>query len=248
MTLVDELYLARRDGRGIEREPEAPLDVEAALRTQLAVLARFRQDGRALGGWKAALSSGASRDLLGQDFRPFGYVLRDRVLHSGDRVRLAGIHRCKIEPELCVILDAPLRGADVDAADARTAVRAIAPAFEINELRVARGLSRTLLLADGLAQWGIVVGAETDVPATLGSTRVVLSRGEATLADVTPGDTMDDPFLSLARMCHVLDRHGLGLEPGQPVITGSFCHQDVEEVGTYRAVFSGVGTVEVVFE
>jgi 2-keto-4-pentenoate hydratase len=246
--LVEQLYVARRDGLGIEQEPAAVLDIDAALATQLAVLERFRADGRAVGGWKAALSSGNARDLLGKDFRPFGYVLADRVLRSGARVQLAGIHRCKIEPELCVVLGAPLRGSDVDAADARAAVRAIAPAFEINELRVARGLSRTLLLADGLANWGIVVGQETDVPRDLASTRVVLARGNQQLADVTPGAAMDDPFVSLARMCHVLDRFGLGLEAGQPVITGSFCHQDIDARGTYRASFSGVGSVEIVFE
>ncbi len=247
--LTEQLYVARRDGLAIEREPDEPLDVETALSVQLAVLKRLRQDGRVLGGWKAALSSGASRDLLGNNFRPFGYVLKDRILPSGARVPRDRIHRCKIEPELCVILGAPLRGADVDAADARAAVCGIAPAFEINELRVARGLSRTLLLADGLAQWGIVVGEQIEVgAASLTQTRVVLTRDGQTLADVTPGDTMDDPFLSLARMCHTLDRHGLGLEPGQPVITGSFCHQDVDVPGTYRASFGGVGTVEVVFE
>lgn len=246
--LIEQLYVARRDGLGIEQEPAPDLDVDAALSVQLAVLARFRQQNRGLGGWKAALSSGRSRDLLGKDFRPFGYVLKDRVFASGAHVRIAGIHRCKIEPELCVILGSPLRGADVDVADARAAVRGIAPAFEINELRVASGLSRTLLLADGLAQWGIVVGSETAVGSSLAQTRVVLSRDNETLADVTPGAAMDDPFLSLARMCHVLDRYGLGLEPGQPVITGSFCHQDIDRPGVYRASFSGVGTVEIVFE
>jgi 2-keto-4-pentenoate hydratase len=146
-----------------------------------------------------------------------------------------------------VILGSPLGGAGVDAADARAAVRGIAPAFEINELRVARGLSRTLLLADGLAQWGIVVGEETEVAGDLTETRLVLSCDGRTIADVTPGAAMDDPFLTLARMCHVLDRYGLALEPGQPVITGSFCHQDIDGPGVYRASFSGVGTVEVEF-
>ena len=246
--LVEQLYVARRDGLGIGHNPDCELDNAAALRVQLAVLARFVAAGRELGGWKAALSTGTSRDLLGKDFRPFGYVLRDRVLPSGAALRLAGIHRCKIEPELCVILGAPLRGPDVTAADARRAVRALAPAFEINELRVARGLARTLLLADGLANWGIVVGPEVPLhDGDLTQTRLILRRGETVLADVTPGASMDDPFLSLARMCQVLDRHGLGLEAGQPVITGSFCHQDIDGPGRYSAEFTGIGTVAVAF-
>lgn len=246
--LVELLYAARRQGFGVEHEPEPPLDIDTALAVQLAVLDRFVADGEALGGWKAALSTGTSRDMMGKDFRPFGYVLARRIFRSGARLSLAGIHRCKIEPELCVIMGSPLRGPDVDADDARRAARAIAPAFEVNELRVARGLSRPLLLADGLAQWGIVVGAEVPVRDGLVDTRVTLSRDGTVLADVTPGTTMDDPFLSLARMCRVLDRFGLGLLPGQPVITGSFCHQDIDRTGRYRADFAGVGPVEVSFE
>lgn len=245
--LIERLHVARRDGLGITADVEPPLSNDAALRLQLAVLERFRQDGRTLGGWKAALSSGTSRDLLGKDFRPFGYVLGDRVLPSGSTLRRAAIHHCKIEPELCVVLGAPLRGAQVDAATARHAVRAIAPAFEVNELRVARGLSRTLLLADGLANWGIVVGPETPLHGDLTETRVVLRRDGIVLADVTPGAALDDPFLSLARMCRELDRYGLGLEAGQPVITGSFCHQDIDQDGCYSAEFVGIGTVDVTF-
>lgn len=253
--LIGLLHAARRDGLSIDSDPaevrDPGFDNAAALRVQLAVLERLVGEGRALGGWKAALSTGTSRDMLGKDFRPFGYVLADRVLASGARLRRADILRCKVEPELCVILGAPLKGADVDAADARKAVRAIAPAFEVNELRVARGLSRTLLLADGLANWGIVVGPQRELSDAVGDltqTRVILRRDAAVLADVTPGAAMDDPFLSLARMCHVLDAHGLGLVPGQPVITGSFCHQDIEAAGCYRAEFVGIGTVEVNFE
>jgi 2-keto-4-pentenoate hydratase len=58
---------------------------------------------------------------------------------------------------------------------------------------------------------------------------------------------MDDPYLSLSRLCRLLHKYGLGLEPGQPVITGAFCHHAVRQPGTYRAVFSGIDTVSVQF-
>jgi hypothetical protein len=37
------------------------------------------------------------------------------------------------------------------------------------------------------------------------------------------------------------------LEPGQPVITGSFCHHAVTRAGKYRARFVGIGDVSVEF-
>ena len=58
---------------------------------------------------------------------------------------------------------------------------------------------------------------------------------------------MDDPYLSLARVCRLLHKYGVGLEPGQPVITGSFCHHAVRQPGSYRAVFVGIGEVSVQF-
>ena len=113
--------------------------------------------------------------------------------------------QCRIEPELCVIMKAPLRGAALSAADARNAVGAIAPAFEINDIRTRPEWGRPLLLADGLAQWGIVVGAPVPVRDDLANTTVRFFENEKLIETATPGELMDDPFLSLALMCAVLD-------------------------------------------
>jgi len=245
--LIDALYRARRDGAEPVSAANAEFDQDTALRVQLGVLDRFVKAGDALGGWKAALSSGTSRDMMGKDFRPFGYVLRSKIFRSGDRVSLRQMYQCRIEPELCVIMKAPLKGS-VTAAEARRAVGAIAPAFEINDIRTRNEWGRPLLLADGLAQWGIVVGPHAPVRDGLQNTTVKFFTDDKLLATETPGELMDDPFLSLARMCGVLDRFGFGLEPGQPIITGAFCRSPVNGPGTFRAEFSGIGDVSITFE
>jgi 2-keto-4-pentenoate hydratase len=157
------------------------------------------------------------------------------------------MHQCRIEPELCVIMKSPLKGSNVTVAEARRAVGAIAPAFEINDIRTRTEWGRPLLLADGLAQWGIVVGPHVPVRDGLENTTVKFFADDKLLASETPGDQMDDPFLSLARMCSVLDRFGLGLEPGQPVITGAFCRSPVSGSGTFRAEFGEIGDVSITF-
>jgi 2-keto-4-pentenoate hydratase len=81
----------------------------------------------------------------------------------------------------------------------------------------------------------------------LGDTRVEFYRDDQLVETNTPGATMDDPYLSLARLCRLLHKYGRGLEPGQPVITGSFCHHPVPQPGSYRAVFSDIGEVSVKF-
>jgi 2-keto-4-pentenoate hydratase len=185
--------------------------------------------------------------MMGKDFRPFGYVLKSRILSSGDHAPLNQIFHCRIEPELCVIMKSALRGNNLSMEDARRAVGAIAPAFEINDIRTRNEWGRPLLLADGLAQWGIVVGPQIPVRDGLSGTTVKFFQEKDLLATETPGATMDDPFLSLVRMCAVLDKFGLGLEPGQPIITGAFCRAPVTGPGTYRAEFSGIGDVSVTF-
>jgi 2-keto-4-pentenoate hydratase len=245
--VVDALYAARKNGVQPSGLDQIQLGLEDALTIQLGVLGRFEAAGEPRGGWKVGLTSGNARDRMGKDFRPFGYVLRSRILSSGSTAPAAKIFNCSVEPEICLVIGAPLRGDAVDAAEAKAAVRAVAPAFEINERRVGPDKGNELLVADGLAQWGIVVGPEAPVRDGLIDTTVEFYRDEQLVETKTPGPTMDDPYLSLSRLCRLLHKYGQGLEPGQPVITGSFCHHTVRQPGTYRAVFSGIGVVSVQF-
>ena len=245
--LIDNLYHARRNGTRPAPIAPIPSDLDEALAVQLRVLRRFEAAGERLGGWKVGLTSGKARDRMGKDVRPFGYILRSRVFSSDAALPVASIMRCHIEPELCLIVGSALRGQDVDREQAKAAVRAVAPAFEINEVRVQPDQGSLSLVADGLAQWGIVVGPETPVRDGLVDTTVTFSHNGQAVETKTPGTTMDDPYLSLSRLCHRLHPFGLGLEPGQPVITGSFCHHAVTQPGSYSADFSDVGTVSVQF-
>ncbi|HJY82269.1 MAG TPA: hypothetical protein VKK81_14455 [Candidatus Binatia bacterium] len=245
--VIDALYVARKNGVQPSGLDQVQLGLEEALAMQLRVLGRFEAEGERLGGWKVGLTSGNARDRMGKDFRPFGYVLQSRIFQSGATVPIAKIMNCALEPELCLIIGSPLHGDAVNAAEAKAAVRAVAPAFEINQRRVGPDAGQALLLADGLAQWGIVVGPGAPVRDNLIETTVEFYCDEQLVETKTPGATMDDPYLSLSRICRLLHKYGLGLEPGQPVITGSFCHHAVRRPGTYRTVFSGIGTVSLQF-
>ena len=245
--LIDVLYTGRRNSAEPSGIDSVQFGLEDALEMQLAVLDRFTAAGEPLGGWKVGLTSGKARDRMGEGFRPFGYVLRSRILDSGAAVQRAHILNCRIEPELCLIMGSALFGDNVGAAEAKAAVRAVAPAFEINEVRVGPDKGSAPLLADGLANWGIVVGPEASVRDGLIHTTVEFSCDGQVVETKTPGETMDDPYLSLSRLCRLLHKYGRGLEPGQPVITGSFCHYAITQPGTYRANFSDIGEVLVEF-
>ncbi len=245
--VIDDLYEARRYGTRPSRIDQIPSELDEALDLQLRVLNRFETAGERLGGWKVGLTSGTARDRMGKEFRPFGYVLHNRIFRSGATILVDPILNCHIEPELCLIIGSPLRGAEVDREHAKAAVRAVTPAFEINEIRVQPDTGHAPLLADGLAQWGIVVGPEVPVRERLVETTVEFSCAGQVVETKTPGTTMDDPYLSLSRLCRLLDKFGLGLEPGQRVITGSFCHHAVTRAGIYTADFSDILAASVRF-
>jgi 2-keto-4-pentenoate hydratase len=123
----------------------------------------------------------------------------------------------------------------------------VAPAFELNEARLPPAAGHPAILADGLSNWGIVVGREVPVRPDLTSTTVELWHDGELAGARTPGNSMDDPFLSLSRLCALLYQYGRGLQPGQRVITGSFCSETITGPGRWRAVFSGIGEVAVRF-
>lgn len=244
---INGFVTARLAGTAGPELSAAAYDLDEALGLQLAVLNRLVAAGERLAGWKVGLTSGPRRDVMGRDFRPFGYLLESRLLCSGDALGIRQITSGYLEPELCLVLGAPLRGDDIDPDAARAAVRAIAPAFELNERRLRPGVDDATTIADGLGNWGIVVGAEGPVHSGLTETTVDLWLDDVLVATMTPGESMDDPFLSLSRLCALLHRYGRGLEVGQRVITGSFCNRTVQGPGTWRAHFSRVGEVRVRF-
>jgi 2-keto-4-pentenoate hydratase len=246
-TLMRALVQARLTGVGDPELSAVGRDLRQALNLQLAVLDRLVASGEQLGGWKVGLTSGARRDVMGKHFRPFGYVLDSRILRSGEAVAWDEITGCYLEPELCLVLGAPLRGDDIDPVAARAAVRAVAPAFELNEVRLRPGADHATTVADGLGTWGIVLGPEAPLRPNLTETTVQLWHDDELVAARQPGDSMDDPFLSLSRLCALLHQYGRGLQPGQRVITGAFCNESVPGPGSWRADFSAIGEVAVRF-
>jgi 2-keto-4-pentenoate hydratase len=122
-----------------------------------------------------------------------------------------------------VTLGSDLAGDDVTVEQARAAVESVAPAFEINFRRVPKGSPLGIRLGNALTNWGIVVGAAVspdsadlaDLDVSIGSERGTLDTGHSAPA------TLDDPYLSLTRMCRSLALNGRGLSAGQRLITGS---------------------------
>ncbi|MFC4055488.1 2-keto-4-pentenoate hydratase [Actinomadura syzygii] len=217
------------------------------LRLQLGVLAAWEAAGERLGGWKIGLTSRGARDGMGEGVRPHGFLLESRILASGARVA-EEVPNLKLEPEVGVVLGKDLAGPDVTVQEARDAVEAVVPALEVNSGRLVKGMSVAVRLGNSLNSWGIVVGEPVD-PASvdlaalsgeIGSEEGVLGTGETSPA------TLDDPYLSLTRVCRSLALNGRGLKAGQHLITGSITAPvPVAGAHNYYADFGALGRVEL---
>jgi 2-keto-4-pentenoate hydratase len=241
-TVAARLADARLSGKPPRLE-ELTGTLDDALALQLRALAELKSQGRALGGWKVGLTSGEGRDLMGIGFRPFGFILADRMLRSGAEVSARAIYEPQVEAELCLRLGNALKGAGVTPAQCRDAVAEVLPAFEINEMRVNHRTSPKLFVADGMTNWGIVTGRGGPPRDGLAQIRVEMSVNGAAGIPGPEDARMDDPLLSLARLCAGLDRHGLGLEAGQLILTGSFIKQKITGPSSFRASFENLGEV-----
>ena len=251
----DQRYLARALADAFDSHE--PLVAEAlpdlsfrqGLAVQRNVLRHHIDRGARLGGWKVGLTSGPNRDRMGTGFRPFGYILADRIRQSPATIQLADMVNCSLEPELCLVLGDELRG-PCTPGEAREAVGAVCASFEVNEQRVERGVPSPILLADDLANWGIITGEQIEPPSDdLTMTRVVFECDSVVVGDAPPGEVMmDEPYVSLSRLASELAAFGEHLHRGDRVITGAFFREPIEKPGHWRATFDRLGTVEAIFE
>lgn len=249
-TLVERLSEARRKGDFFPAWLNGALGLDEALAVQLGLLERAVAGGEALAGWKVGLTSERARAALGADARPFGHLLASRVFASGAVLRASGIARPSIEPELCFSFGRRVGGAGVTREQILDALERASAGFEINERRA--GSARPdfcALVTDCLTNWGIVVGegaSPRELP-DLDTLRCRLYRdGEEVYAGISR-EELDPHLESLRRLAVGLAAHGRALEPGEKVITGAFARFDARAGQEWRAVYEGLGEVEVSF-
>ncbi|MCY4013540.1 MAG: hypothetical protein OXG82_12590 [Gammaproteobacteria bacterium] len=223
---------------------------DEGLRRQLANLA-----DRPVAGWKIGLTSGTARDSMGVGFRPFGYILADRVFPSGGVIPIAPFRtdegiRVGVENELCFRMGVALTG-DASPDEARAAVASVAPGFEINEQRLPRDAGVVDRLGDDLNQWGIVAGEDADLDFStfdFASLSVALALNGVVVETVAADGHIDDHFASIAALARQLGRFGRTLEAGSRVITGSYTRQRVADACRWEGDFGPeIGRVSVEF-
>ncbi|MFI5399851.1 MAG: 2-keto-4-pentenoate hydratase [SAR324 cluster bacterium] len=226
------------------------LTVDEGYGVQLGLLDRYTAGGERHVGWKVGLTARAIREQVGMFEPVLGFLLASGHWATGREIPFDSLLAPSIENELCLTVGRTLQGPGVTEAQARAALSAAAPAFEVVERRGDFVADLPLALADNCQQKGFVTGtAQLLAPGVrLAATTVEVRVNGAPVERATGAEVMGDPAASVAWLANKLAQFGRSLETGMLVMSGSFTRQVAPSRGDrIEARFSPFGTVAVHF-
>lgn len=199
-------------------------------------------------GLKIATTTKVMQQLMGIDHPCGGMIYERRVHQSPARLQLGDFMNLMIECELAIRLgaDLPRQSRPYTAADVRSAVAELMPAFELIEDRRAhyKSTSALSLIADNAWNGGIVLGAPQPAPAGLELNGI---KGRLTVNGSERGaGATDDPMGALAWLANLAAERGRPIEAGMVVITGSVLPTIPIAAGdTFVFTLDGLGATEL---
>ena len=253
------LYNAEADRRQIApltlRFPD--MDMEDAYAIQKAWVDRKIADGRKITGYKIGLTSRAMQMAMKIDTPDFGVLLDDMYFRTGATIAAADYTDPRVEVELAFVLKEPLSGDDVTVEQVMAATDYVVPALELIAARSFRvdpdtGYTRNVFdtIADNAANAGYIVGDCHFEPSTIDlpwAGAMLYLNGEIEETGLA-GGVMGHPAHGIRWVCKRFAPHGIGLEPGQLILAGSFTRPVAVRPGDrILADYGPLGTIEVDF-
>lgn len=216
-----EAHAARRTMPAISAT--RPLRLQEAYEVQNLVNAARLARGERNVGWKLGYTSLAMRQQMGIAAPNFGPLTDAMLLPSGAAVSTALIQP-RVEPEIAVVLGAPLEGAVSVAQVAGAVARAVACLEVVDSVFEDYRFTLEDNTADGSSAAQVVLGA--DLPAAtdaLADVEVVLQRNGVPAGAATGAAASGNPLAGVAWLVGQLALSGRRLEAGDVVITGGLC-------------------------
>ncbi|HWT79490.1 MAG TPA: fumarylacetoacetate hydrolase family protein [Candidatus Methylomirabilis sp.] len=249
---IEMIRGAHQRGVYCPMELKGKLTMEQAYRAQLEFLEQRKLVGERQAGWKVGLTAESIRQQVGYHEPIFGALLVSGNKPSGSIFKVSDLITPCFETELCLTVGATLNGPNVTLTQARDAIVAVAPAFELVERRMAFADDPPLAIADNAQQKYFITGTTlSPLPADLALRDAwveVFINGES-VASAGGDAVMGDPAASVAWLANKLSQFGRSLETGMRIMSGSFVRMFPLQPGDrIEARFDPVGTVTARFE
>ncbi len=248
---ADALFTARRDRAPIAplSEDDPSLTAADAYEIQGHLVRRILdEDGGRVVGHKIGLSSKPMQELLGVDQPDYGPVLSTMVFDDGHVIELDQFCQPKIEAEIALVLDEPLQGPGVTTLQAARAVGGAVAALELVDSRIADWKIQLVdTIADLASSAAAVLGSRVvplDGTWEPRFTGMVIRRNGQVVDTGAGAAALGDPLTTVAWLANTLGPHGVTLEPGHVIMTGSLHRAfELSPGDRVRADFDRLGSV-----
>jgi 2-oxo-hept-3-ene-1,7-dioate hydratase len=206
--------------------------------------------GRRVIGHKIGLTSKAMQRSSGIDEPDYGVLLDDMMFTDGAKITAANYCVPRIEVELAFVLGKPLQGPGVGLIDVLRATEYVVPSLELIDARVRDPRRIFDTISDNGAAAGIVLGGRPVGPTEVDLRWVgcaLYKNGEIEETGLASG-VMGHPAMGIAWLANKVGPHGVTLEPGHIMLSGSFTRPIWVAAGdTVQADFGRLGNVAVQF-
>ncbi len=259
-TAADRLYAAEVNRQQIPALTlDFPhMDMDDAYAIQKQWVDRKIEEGRTIKGYKIGLTSRAMQMAVNIDEPDYGILLDDMFFEDGATLKASDFLDPRIEVELAFVLKKPLFGENISIIEVLNATDYVMPALELIAARCLRtdpktGYTRKVYdtISDNAANAGIILGGRPIRPDDIDlrwAASMLYLNGKIEETGVA-GGVLGHPAKGISWVCKRFAPHGIGLEPGQVILAGSFTRPVPVKAGdTIHADFGPLGGIAVNFE
>ena len=232
------------------------MDMADAYAVQAAWMDLKRARGAKVAGYKIGLTSRAMQQAMNIDTPDYGVLLDEMAFENGANIPAADFLDPRIEAEFAFVMKKTLFG-DVSVEDVIDATDYVVPALELISARSVRtdpetGYTRNVYdtIADNAANAGFIPGDKRADPKDIDLrwAGALLYHNDTIEETGLGAAVMDHPAHGIRWVCKRFAEHGIGLEPGHFVLSGSFTRPVAVAAGDrIRADYGPLGEIEISF-
>ena len=251
--LGDELYGALTACQVLDplssRHPD--ITIEDAYAIQQRLIARRLGAGERVVGKKIGVTSQAVMNMSGVFQPDFGILLDGMVYNEGQPIEARTLIQPKAEGEIAFVLKKDLMGPGVTAADVMAATEGVMACFEIVDSRIRDWKIQIQdTVADNASCGVFVLGDRLVDPrdVDLATCGMVLEKNGEIVATGAGAAALGHPANAVAWLANTLGQHGIALEAGEVVLSGSLGIMVPVTAGdSLRVTMGGIGGCSVRF-
>lgn len=232
-----------------ERTPEITIDDAYAI--SLEIFERRVASGDRLVGKKVGVTSIHVQRMLNVHQPDFGYLMESMQYQDGDTMPISEkLVAPRAEGEIAFTLKHALKGPGVTPEDVLAATDQVFPCFEIVDSRIADWkIAIQDTVADN-ASCGLFLLGEGSSPEGIDfeEVRLRVFKNGALLSEGVGKEALGSPLNCVAWLANTFGAHGISLNPGDIILSGSLVPLEPVQAGdTMRVEIDGIGTASVAF-